>query len=75
MANKFGKTVNIKAPPVAKAPPAVSKTMDNYTHHTSPVKGPQPTPVEPNTISSKPKVKIRTLPDAPMAKYKHVDEG
>jgi len=75
VANKFGKTVNIKAPPVAKAPPAVSKTMDNYTHHTSPVKGPQPTPVEPNTISSKPKVSIKKLPDAPMAKYKHVDEG
>jgi hypothetical protein len=75
VANKFGKTVNIKAPPVAKAPPAVSKTMDNYTHHTSPVKGPQPTPVEPNTISSKPKVSIKKLPDAPMAKYKHTDDG
>ena len=75
MANKFGKTVNIKAPPVAKAPPAVSKTMDNYTHHSSPVKGPQPTPVEPNTISSKPKVSIKKLPDAPMAKYKHTDDG
>jgi hypothetical protein len=75
MANKFGKTVNIKAPPVAKAPPAVSKTMDNYTHHTSPVKGPQPTPVEANTISSKPKVSIKKLPDAPMAKYKHTDDG
>jgi hypothetical protein len=74
MANKFGKTVNIKAPPPAKAPPP-SKTQDNYTHHTSPVKGPQPTPVEPNTISSRPKVKIRTMPDVPPAKYKHVDEG
>jgi len=74
MANKFGKTVNIKAPPVAKPPPP-SKTQDNYTHHTSPVKGPQPTPVEPNTISSTPKAKIRTLPDVPAAKYKHVDEG
>jgi hypothetical protein len=74
MANKFGKTVNIKAPPGAGKPPPVSKTKDNYTHHTSPVKGPQPTPVEPNTISSKAKVKIRTLPDAPMAKYKHVEE-
>jgi hypothetical protein len=65
-------TVNIKPPPAAKAPP-VSKTMDNFTHHTSPVKGPQPTPVEPNTISSKAKVSIRKLPDAPKAKYKHDD--
>ena len=74
MPSKIGKTVSIKAPPVAKPPPP-SKTQDNYTHHTSPVKGPQPTPVEPNTISSTPKVKIRTLPDVPAAKYKHVDEG
>jgi hypothetical protein len=71
---KIGKTVNIKAPPAPKAPPQVSKTQDNYTHHTSPVKGPQPTAVEPNTISSKAKVTIRKMPDAPMAKYKHVEE-
>jgi hypothetical protein len=75
MPSKIGKTVNIKAPPVAKAPPAVSKTQDNFTHHTSPVKGPQPTPVEPNAISSKPKASIKKMPDVPMAKYKHVDEG
>lgn len=74
MANKFGKTVAIKPPPPAKAPPTVSKTQDTFTHHTSPVKGPQPTPVEPNTISSRPKAKIKTLPDVPPAKYKHVDE-
>jgi hypothetical protein len=66
-------TVNIKPPPSAKAPPVMSKTMDNYTHHTSPVKGPQPTAVEPNTVSSKPKVTIRKLPDTPQAKYKHED--
>jgi hypothetical protein len=71
---KIGKTVSIKAPPSAGPPPSTSKTQDTYTHHTSPVKGPQPTPVEANTISSKPKVKIRTLPDTPMAKYKHVEE-
>jgi len=68
---KFGKTVAIKAPPSAGPPPKVSKTQDNYTHHTSPVKGPQPTPVEPNTVSSKPKVTIKKMPDAPQAKYKH----
>jgi len=71
---KVGKTVAIKPPPPAKAPPKESKTQDNFTHHTSPVKGPQPTPVEPNTISSKPRAKIRTLPDTPMAKYKHVEQ-
>lgn len=66
--------VKIKPPPVAKAPPLTSKTMDTYTHHTSPVKGPQPMPAEVDAISSKPMVKIKTLPDAPMAKYKHVEE-
>jgi hypothetical protein len=73
MANKIGKTVKIAPPPGVGAgkPPPLSKTVDNYTHHTSPIKGPQPTPVEPNTISSTPKAKIRTLPDVPMAKYKH----
>jgi len=70
---KIGKTVAIKPPPAVGKPPPASKTQDSYTHHTSPVKGPQPTPVEPNTVSSKAKVKIRKLPDAPMAKYKHDD--
>lgn len=71
---KISKTVAIKPPPAPKAPPILSKTQDSYTHHTSPVKGPQPTPVEPNTVSSKAKVKIRKLPDAPQAKYKHGDD-
>jgi hypothetical protein len=31
-------------------------------------------PAEVDAISSKPMVKIKTLPDAPMAKYKHVEE-
>jgi hypothetical protein len=75
MASKIGKTVNIKPPPSAGPPPNTSKTMDTYTHHTSPIKGPQPTPVEPNTMTSSPKAKIRTLPDVPKAKYKHDDEG
>jgi len=74
MPSKIGKTVAIKPPPAPKAPPP-SKTKDEFTHHTSPVKGPQPTPVEPNTISSKPKVTIKKLPDTPMAKYKHTDDG
>lgn len=64
-------TVSIKPPPgVMKAPP-VSKTQDNFTHHTSPVKGPQAVPPEVNAVSSKPKVTIRKMPDAPQAKYKH----
>jgi hypothetical protein len=67
-------TVNIKPPPGVMKPP-VSKTQDNYTHHTSPVKGPQAVPPEVNAISSKPKVTIQKLPDAPMAKYKHDDSG
>jgi len=71
---KIGKTVAIKPPPAAGKPPSTSKTQDTYTHHTSPVKGPQPTPVEPNTISSKAKVTIRKLPDTPQAKYKHSDD-
>jgi len=72
MAFKKAPTVNIKAPPAPKSPPT-SKTVDNFSHHTSPVKGPQPTPVEANPISSKPKVTLRKMPDAPQAKYKHDD--
>jgi len=35
-------TVNIKPPPAPKAPPPnFSKTQDNFSHHTSPNKGPQ----------------------------------
>jgi hypothetical protein len=66
-------TVNIK-PPSGTKPPPVSKTQDNYTHHTSPVKGPQPEPAIVNTVTSKPKVMLRKLPDAPKAKYKHDDD-
>jgi hypothetical protein len=60
----------IKPLPTAK-PPSVSKTQDNYTHHTSPVNGPQPGPVEMSPESSAPKVKIKTLPDVPMHRTKH----
>jgi len=65
----------VKPLPTAKAPPAVSKTRDDYTHHTSPVKGPQPVPPEVNAISSKPKLTIKKLPDAPKARYKHDDNS
>jgi len=64
----------VKPLPTAKPPP-VSKTQDNYTHHTSPQKGPQPVAPEVNAISSKPKVTIRTLPDVPGPKYKHDDNS
>lgn len=66
-------TVKIKAPPAPKAPPISSKTQDNFSHHTSPAKGPQAVAPEVNAVSSKPKVTIRKLPDAPKAKYKHDD--
>jgi hypothetical protein len=32
------------APLATAKPPPVSRTQDNYTHHTSPVHGPQPEP-------------------------------
>lgn len=56
--------------PIGTKPPAVSKTQDNYTHHTSPTKGPQPVPPEVVTAQA-PRAKITKLPDAPKAKYKH----
>jgi hypothetical protein len=64
-------TANIKPPPGIKAPAAFSKTQDNFSHHTSPTKGPQAVDPTVNAVSSKPKVTIRTLPDAPKARYKH----
>ena len=67
-------TVNIKAPPAPKAPPPnLSKTQDNFSHHTSPNKGPQAVDKTDSSISSAPRAKIRTLPDVPKAKYKHDD--
>jgi hypothetical protein len=47
-------------------PPPVSKTQDNYTHHTSPVAGPQAGPPELYGETSAPRAKIKTLPDVPM---------
>jgi hypothetical protein len=60
----------IKPLPTAKPPP-VSKTQDNYTHHTSPVNGPQAGPPELYPETSAPKVKIKQLPDVPMHVTKH----
>ena len=64
-------TLNPVRPLKTAQPPRVSKTQDTYTHHTSPNKGPQPVAPEVNTISSRPKVKLRTLPDTPRYKVKH----
>jgi len=65
-------TVNIKPPPAPKAPPPnFSKTQDNFSHHTSPNKGPQAVDPTVNAVSSTPRAKIRTLPDAPRYKVKH----
>lgn len=61
----------IKSPPMT--PPPVSKTQDTYSHHTSPVKGPQA--VAPEVVTAQaPKAKIKKIPDVPQAKYKHTDE-
>jgi len=64
-------TVNIKPPPGIKAPPLASKTKDEFSHHTSPNKGPQAVDPTVNAVSSTPRAKIRTLPDAPRYKVKH----
>jgi hypothetical protein len=58
----------VKAPPMT--PPPVSKTKDEYSHHTSPNKGPQA--VAPEVVTAQaPRAKITKLPDTPQAKYKH----
>jgi hypothetical protein len=56
--------------PIGSSPPPVSKTQDNYTHHTSPVSGPQPAPPEVSNAGT-PKARVRTLPDVPMHTTKH----
>lgn len=66
-----------KPPPLApikplqgSKPPPVSRTQDNYTHHTSPVAGPQPEP--PTQLPpGAPGAKFKTLPDVPMHVTKH----
>lgn len=66
-------TLNPVKPLPTAAPPAVSKTRDDYTHHTSPTKGAQARPPESNP-ANKPRAKIRTLPDTPKHKTKHNDD-
>jgi hypothetical protein len=51
--------------PLATKPPPVSKTQDNFTHHTSPVQGPQPVPPE-VVAAQTPRAAVKTLPDVPM---------
>jgi hypothetical protein len=59
----------IKPLPTAKPPP-VSKTQDNYTHHTSPVHGPQA--VAPEVVTAQaPRAKVSVSRDIPMHVTKH----
>lgn len=51
-------------------PPPVSRTQDNYTHHTSPVSGPQPEPPM-ELPAATPRATLKTLPDVPMHVTKH----
>jgi hypothetical protein len=62
--------IPIRPLPTAKPPP-VSKTMDNYTHHTSPVNGPQAGPPEMYGETSSPRAKIKQIPDVPMHVTNH----
>lgn len=59
----------IKPLPTAKPPPP-SNTQDNYTHHTSPVHGPQA--VAPEVVTAQaPRAKVRVTADIPMHTVKH----
>lgn len=60
----------VKPLPTAKPPP-VSNTKDEYTHHTSPINGPQAGPPELYGETSTPRARIKTLPDVPMHKVSH----
>jgi hypothetical protein len=60
----------VKTPPMT--PPPVSKTQDNFTHHTSPNQGPQP--VAPEVVAAGPpraKTSITKLPPGPKYVTKH----
>lgn len=57
--------------PSGSKPPPVSRTQDNYTHHTSPVSGPQPGPPEMSPETSSPRARIKTMPDVPMHVTSH----
>jgi hypothetical protein len=63
----------IKPLPTAKAPPP-SKTMDNFTHHTSPVQGPQIQPMT-NINAQSPGAKVKITADIPMHVVKHDDSS
>lgn len=58
-------------PPQGSKPPPVSKTQDDFTHHTSPVSGPQPEPAVVLPETSTPRARIKTLPDVPQHVVKH----
>jgi len=57
----------IKPLPTAAPPPPESLTKDTYTHHTSPVNGPQAEVM----AASKPGAKVRVTTDVPMHVTKH----
>lgn len=68
----------ISKPPVANPikplptnkPPPVSNTRDDYSHHTSPVHGPQA--VAPEVVNAqKPGAKVKITTDIPMHVTKH----
>jgi hypothetical protein len=59
--------------PVKDLPP-VSKTQDTSSHHTSPNKGPQPTPAGSAPAAKPIGKKISRLPEAPAARNKHSDD-
>jgi len=56
--------------PSGSKPPPVSKTQDNYTHHTSPNNGPQQQAPEVVTAQA-PRAKMRVMPDVPSHVTKH----
>lgn len=56
--------------PLSTKPPPVSHTVDNYTHHTSPVSGPQPEPPM-QLPAGAPGAKLTKMPDVPMHVTKH----
>lgn len=71
MVSKAPPLRGVKMPSGSKPPP-VSRTQDNYTHHTSPVSGPQPTAPEVVTAQA-PRAKMKTMPDVPMHVTKHAE--
>jgi hypothetical protein len=56
--------------PAAAAPPPASKTQDTFTHHTSPVSGPQVAPSSQQPAAPS-RNRIKSLPDQPLYITKH----